>query len=249
MLDSSPTRVSAPTLNISASVAVGNKKPGANILISLSGRIEGDRILITSGATAGPSPTAPVCNDMLIGASVSTPAGELVLISTTTLFPAAAVVELAGVRYTVPGFGSASFPGGELSASGITFLGARICLLINAPPPPVQPPVPEPAPPIVGLPPPPVIIECPFPAISLNLWEYLGELSKYMTCRISNIVAQVSWIVSALGSLIPQVLGAIVYFLSLAWIDELIKRLIGALDQWIDNVIDRVLDKLFKEWP
>lgn len=230
--------------NMKVSVSTGNQQPGANILISLSSRTTDNGILISSWPAAATPPASPACEYIFTGMKTASPIGDLTLISTNMRFPYSVTVDLEGIQYTILEGIPTDIPGGKLSVSSISLLGAKVCLEL-ADLPPVVPPGPPPVvPPVNGLPPSPVLAVCVLPELTLNFIEVVRQAVRYISCNIANLILQVDWMISVLAALIPQLLAGISYFLSLRWMDDLIKRLITALDLWIDGVIERILDAI-----
>lgn len=93
--------------------------------------------------------------------------------------------------------------------------------------------VPPVAPPNNKLPPPPVLDACVLPELSWNFIEVVRQAVIFISCNLGNLIVQVSWLVSALAALIPQLLAGIAYFLSLKWIIDWIQAFFDRLDIWI----------------
>jgi hypothetical protein len=93
--------------------------------------------------------------------------------------------------------------------------------------------VPPVAPPSNTLPPPPVLDACVLPELSWNFIEVVRQAVTYISCNLGNLIVQVSWLVSALAALIPQLLSGIAYFLALKWITDWIQAFFDRLDIWI----------------
>lgn len=244
-----PADAEISPLNLSISARADNSKPGPNILISLSSRIEGEGIVIgpggqgwslsVNGTAFSPGATVDIrgCAPSGGGYVQVTDPGGVVVYGNDIAPNACRSAALAVTESSPPG----EYTVRLISATLATVMEKKYTVSAT--------PQPSPGPVVIGLPAPPVLDVCEFPALSWNFIEVMAALAKWIMCTLRNILAQVAWIVAALAALIPQALAALAYFLSLKWIDDLVKRLIAALDPWIDGVIDRLLDRLFKEWP
>lgn len=235
--------------NLSVSVSTGHVISGHSIVISLNSKGSTDGydadILISSGPAApAPSPCSQGTYVVLGPESVIEGLTVQMLSINYLPVPGWAEIKVNGTAYMVNVGQTVTTAEGDLTLLALKNLGA--CFKLPGISPPTVPPT---TPPGVGLSAPPALEVCEFPALSWNFIEVMAALAKWIMCTLRNILAQVAWIVVALAALIPQALAAIQSFLSFSWIDELVRRLIAALDLWIDGVINRFLDKLFKEWP
>lgn len=246
--------VNVPPITLSFSAVAGRKAAGNNITISLSSRKSGAQsVLISSGAGSvvvpplEQPPTAPACQDMLIGMTTTTPLGNLTLISTVQVFPMSAKVSIAGLEYTIWSGGSQAVPGGTLYASDITVMGARVCLALSASPPAPPPTQPPAQPPGGDWTQPPALEACVLPTLSWNFVEVVRQAVLFVDCNLKNLITQVSWMISAMTAIVPKIIESVTYILSLRWLEDFLDQFFDALDTWLSDKLGIEKDKPFLE--
>jgi hypothetical protein len=190
------------------------------------------------------------CTQIYLGGTIETSIGTLKLISTDpTLIRLikSAVVDIGGTQYKISegeyvDISGDGLPGIKVGVFDITFLACTICVQESTggttgsggtTVPPVFPPAGGTTGGTVVLPPPPVLDACVLPELSWNFIEVVRQAVLYISCNLGNLIVQVSWLVSVLAALIPQILAAITYFLSLKWITDWIQAFFDRLDIWI----------------